>query len=158
MPVDINGEIISDEKAGVSPFDSGFQYGFGLYETFFVKDSKVAFYPEHISRLKSSLKYFNLEVPYDFFERLRARILLLIHENSISDGRLRMTLTPGIWRLPLFRTEKINSVLNIQPISKQPDSVSLQISRVLKSPVPVFPPFVKITGNYPSILSYREAR
>lgn len=51
----INGAIVSAQRACVSVFDRGFNYGDGLFETLRAVDGVPAFMNEHLKRLKSGM-------------------------------------------------------------------------------------------------------
>ncbi len=56
--IDINGALYNETDLPLSPLDSSVYYGFSVYETFYVKNKKVAFFDEHMMRLKTSCNFF----------------------------------------------------------------------------------------------------
>lgn len=59
----INGEIISEDKARISPNNPGFLFGEGLFETIRADDGVPFLLTKHLLRLRSGLKYLNIEAP-----------------------------------------------------------------------------------------------
>jgi len=154
----VDGKKIPSEDARISALDAGFIYGFAVYETFFVKDSRIPFFQEHMERMAKSIDFFKFPVEKSFYEDIKVQAKDLINSNQISQGRMRLTISPGNWVLPELKSEKITTVLSVSPISKSPMAVKLMTSRVRKTNDVFLPSFVKVTGNFPSLLSYREAR
>lgn len=156
--IDINGILYKDEEAKVSVFDSGFYYAFSAYETIFIKNSKPAFYQEHINRLQSSLDYIQCEVTLEFFKFLKMRVKKIIEVNSIQDGKLRIVVTPGDFDFFRSNEKKINSILIIQKLGSPKKSISMSLTNIKKPSPPLFPPTVKVTANPYSLFSFREAQ
>ena len=51
----MNGEFVEQEALRISPFDHGFLYGLGFFETFRTYDGNVPFIEMHYERLLRSL-------------------------------------------------------------------------------------------------------
>ena len=60
----LNGEIIEEKSARISPFDRGFLWGDGVYEVTPCFDGKLYRLDDHIDRLYRSLKYVRIEAGY----------------------------------------------------------------------------------------------
>ncbi|GLY11591.1 aminodeoxychorismate lyase [Pseudobacillus badius] len=56
MFIYLNGEVVSREQAVISPFDHGFLYGMGVFETFRVYNGHPFLMDDHLDRLNRSLK------------------------------------------------------------------------------------------------------
>ncbi|KAB7705362.1 aminodeoxychorismate lyase [Bacillus aerolatus] len=56
MFVYVNGEIVPKEQAKISPFDHGFLYGIGVFETFRIYNGHPFLLDDHLDRLNSSLR------------------------------------------------------------------------------------------------------
>ncbi|MCT4593782.1 MAG: aminotransferase class IV [Anaeromicrobium sp.] len=65
-----------------------YQYGYGLFETIKVEDSKLIFLDDHIKRLVSSTPKINM--PLEPLKNLRNRALLYMKENNIKNGILKI--------------------------------------------------------------------
>jgi branched-chain amino acid aminotransferase/para-aminobenzoate synthetase component 1 len=92
----LNGEFIDARDAGISPFDRGFLYGDGLFETLRADRGQVHLLEEHLSRLARSAKELRLEHPRTLdFEGLTREILL---RNGLEKGaaRVRIVVSRGI--------------------------------------------------------------
>jgi 4-amino-4-deoxychorismate lyase len=153
--IDLNGSLVSEDSLPFSPLDASAYYGFSVYETFYVKNSKVAFFEEHCNRLKSSCEYFQFPTPKK--EDLKQRIKNLISNTSIEHGRLRLIVSPGKFS-EVISPKSTTSVIKIEQITSTPNDIKLLITSVRKPEPSVFPPFVKISSNIVSLLSYREAK
>ena len=91
--IDINGVLYNEDDLVLSPLDASVFYGFSVYETLYIKNKKVAFYDEHLLRLKTSCDFFNIQFPDS--GDLKIRIKKLIEKDNIIDGRLRVITSPG---------------------------------------------------------------
>ena len=56
----MNGEFIRAEDLKISPFDHGFLYGAGFFETFRTYDGNVFLFQEHMDRLNARFR--NIEL------------------------------------------------------------------------------------------------
>lgn len=59
----INGTIVSEDQACISPFDRGFLLGDGLFETLLVKGDKVYAFEAHWQRFQKSAFRLNMRSP-----------------------------------------------------------------------------------------------
>ena len=64
MMVFLNNRILSMEEATISPFDRGFLFADGVYESIRTYNKKLFRYKDHLERLRRSLK----EIKIDFRE------------------------------------------------------------------------------------------
>ena len=153
--IDLNGSIVSEDTLPFSPLDASAYYGFSVYETFYVKNSKVAFFEEHYNRLKNSCEYFQFPTPT--IGDLKLRIKNLISKTAVEHGRLRLIVSPGNIS-ELLSPKSITSIIKIEQITSIPNDIKLLITSIRKPEPAIFPPFVKISSNIVSLLSYREAK
>ena len=100
----INGELVDENAAQISPFDHGLLTGDGVFETLIAYGSQPFATTLHWERLRRSAAAFGLDVPGD--EELNAACEETIRANGISPARIRVTITGG--RAPLG-SEKGNS-------------------------------------------------
>ncbi len=94
----LNGELLPREDARISPFDHGFLYGYGLFET-------VRAYPgmahkrlfrldRHLARLRTSARMLGIEVlPPE--AKLAQAAYSVLEANGLQDARLRITVSLG---------------------------------------------------------------
>lgn len=90
----MNGEYIDSEELHISPFDHGFLYGLGFFETFRTYNGKVPFLKEHMARLKEALQKYRIEFPYTI-EELQKVIVALNDANDEEDGYFRLNVSAG---------------------------------------------------------------
>lgn len=93
--VNINGELIHRDKAGISPFDSAVQGGDAVWEGLRVYNGRIFKLTEHLERLRSSAKALAFaEIPTN--DRMTGEIRKTLEANGMSDGvHIRLTLTRG---------------------------------------------------------------
>ena len=94
--VNINGELIPRDRAGISPFDSAVQGGDAVWEGLRVYNGRIFKLIEHLDRLESSAK----ALAFDIFppqEDIIAEIKRTLEANEMRDGvHIRLTLTRGV--------------------------------------------------------------
>ena len=94
--VNINGQLIHRDQAGVSPFDSVVQGGDGVWEGLRLYDGRIFRLTAHLDRLRDSAKAlaFPLIPSHDVFRNELRRTL---EGNGMHDGvHIRLTLTRGV--------------------------------------------------------------
>ena len=94
--ININGELIHRDTAGISPFDSAVQGGDAVWEGLRVYNGRVFKLTEHLDRLRSSAKALAFaEIPSN--ERMTEEIRKTLAANGIRDAaHIRLTLTRGV--------------------------------------------------------------
>ncbi|MEK7702567.1 MAG: aminotransferase class IV [Nitrospirota bacterium] len=93
MWVYVNDHFVSEEKATVSAFDSGFLYGNGLFETLRSYNGKIFLLTEHLTRLQKGAK--RLAIPIPDSTILEKRLIETLKKNQLRDAMLRLTITSG---------------------------------------------------------------
>jgi len=88
--------------------DPGYLYGYGVFETLNVYESKVIFFQEHMNRLKSSSSLIGLEFAFDDTEILND-CNKMIKENHFDCGALRITHSKGSKHNNLIITARENN-------------------------------------------------
>ncbi|MBI5587252.1 MAG: aminotransferase class IV [Deltaproteobacteria bacterium] len=96
----MNGSIVPENRAAVSVFDRGLNYGDGLFETMKAAGGKVEFLKDHLSRLKKGLSL--LGFPAGSLKALEHDIkdgavqrLLKANGLQVKTAYLRVTVTRG---------------------------------------------------------------
>ena len=89
----INGELVPEASARVSPFDHGLLTGDGVFETLLARDGTVFAVRRHLERLARSAVALGLRVPSA--DVLRAALRDVMESNGLTDARLRITVTGG---------------------------------------------------------------
>lgn len=94
--ININGELIHRDKAGISPFDSAVQGGDAVWEGLRVYDGRIFKLHEHLDRLRSSaLALAFTDIP--LHSEIISEIKRTLEANNMRDGvHIRLTLTRGV--------------------------------------------------------------
>ena len=104
--VNIGGELVHRDEAGVSPFDSLVQGGDGVWEGLRLYDGKIYALSAHLDRLANSAKAMAFdEIPSH--EEITAELKKTLEANEMTDGvHIRLTLSRGtkITCVPCSRT------------------------------------------------------
>ncbi|OBA08323.1 4-amino-4-deoxychorismate lyase [Bacillus subtilis] len=93
----VNGRYIEEKDAVLSPFDHGFLYGIGVFETFRLYEGRPFLLDWHIERLKRALEDLQIEYTVSKHEILEM-LDKLLWLNDIKDGnaRVRLDISAGI--------------------------------------------------------------
>lgn len=92
--VAINGRILPEGEACISPLDRGFLYGDGLFETLKAEAGRVHFLDLHLERLRTAARC--LRIPFPEEQDLGATIRALLAKNRIRGvASVKICLTRG---------------------------------------------------------------
>ena len=96
LRININGELIHRDEAGISPFDSAVQGGDAVWEGLRLYAGRIFKLNEHLDRLRSSA----LALAFDQIpshEQITDEIKRTLAANTMTDGvHIRLTLTRGV--------------------------------------------------------------
>src|SRR5262249_42817383 len=94
--VNINGELVYRDKAGISPFDSAGQGGDAVWEGLRLYDGRIFKLHEHLDRLERSASALSFaEIPRR--EKIIEEIKRTLAANKMRDGvHVRLTLSRGV--------------------------------------------------------------
>jgi branched-chain amino acid aminotransferase len=94
--VNINGQLLHRDKAGISPFDSAVQGGDAVWEGLRLYNGRIFKLHEHLERLERSARALSFaEIPTH--EKIIEEIRRTLAANKMSDGvHIRLTLTRGV--------------------------------------------------------------
>ena len=94
--VNINGQLIHRDKAGISPFDSSVQGGDAVWEGLRLYCGRIFKLCEHLARLRRSAEALAFpEIPSD--EKITDEIKRTLAANQMRDGvHIRLTLSRGV--------------------------------------------------------------
>ena len=94
--VNINGQLVHRDKAGISPFDSAVQGGDAVWEGLRLYKGRIFKLHEHLDRLERSARALSFaEIPAR--ERIIEEIKRTLAANKMTDGvHIRLTLTRGV--------------------------------------------------------------
>ncbi|MFH0862126.1 MAG: aminodeoxychorismate synthase component I [Candidatus Altiarchaeota archaeon] len=94
MKAYVDGRMVDESEASVSPLDYGMLYGYGIYETMRADGGRVFRLGRHLARLREAARLVDIPLPWsdkDFREMIRSTL----QENRLSDAYVRMTITRG---------------------------------------------------------------
>ncbi|MBE9536955.1 MAG: aminotransferase class IV [Proteobacteria bacterium] len=116
----VNGEFVEEDKATISPFNRGFLYGDGLFETVRSYKGRLFALEDHFLRMEESAAFLRIPLPFDF-KQLQELLQLLLKKNKLEtdDGRVRINLARGGAKKGLFAEEGIPSelVITVEAVS-----------------------------------------
>jgi branched-chain amino acid aminotransferase len=95
----LNGQLIPRSKAKLSPFDHGFLYGYGLFETMRAYRGHIFRLDRHLARLRHSaqslgLTHSSLNI-VEGKQSLETACLGTLEANKLKNARLRLTVSAG---------------------------------------------------------------
>jgi branched-chain amino acid aminotransferase len=106
----LNGELVPEPEAGISPFDHGLLVGDGVFETCKVIGGQAFALTRHLQRLDRSAAGLGLELPGHV--QLRRAVAAAIDANGGETvGRLRIVVTSGTGPLASGRGETLPTVV-----------------------------------------------
>ena len=88
----LNGALVPRSRARISPFDLGFLYGYGLFETMRAYSGHIFRLHKHLERLKQSAALIGL--PLNAFD-LEKACYDTLKANQLDDARIRLTVSMG---------------------------------------------------------------
>jgi 4-amino-4-deoxychorismate lyase len=113
----LNGEVIKEEDARISPFDHGFLYGMGLFETFRVYEGHPFLLKDHLKRLNSSLKELGIQKLL-VIDEVIDMVHELLEKNSLKNAYIRLNISAGIGAvgLPMEPYEHPTVMMFVKPL------------------------------------------
>lgn len=90
----MNGEYMPAEELRISPFDHGFLYGLGFFETFRTYQGKPLFLELHYARLLQALTTYRITMPYTLSE-VADIVAKLVEFEGGQDGYFRLNVSAG---------------------------------------------------------------
>lgn len=90
----MNGEYLKAEDLRISPFDHGFLYGLGFFETFRTYGDKVFEWDMHMERLHAALSQYHIHLAYSS-EALLEVVQHLNKQSNGQDGYFRLNVSAG---------------------------------------------------------------
>lgn len=88
----LDGSLVPLSQARISPFDLGFLYGYGLFETMRAYSGHIFRLKRHLERLSQSAKLLGL--PLNAFD-LEKACYDTLQANKLKDARIRLTVSIG---------------------------------------------------------------
>jgi branched-chain amino acid aminotransferase len=161
--VNINGELVHRDKAGISPFDSAVQGGDAVWEGLRLYNGRIFKLHEHLDRLERSARALSFaEIPPR--EKILEEIKRTLAANKMRDGvHIRLTLTRGV-KITSGMDPRLNRsgpTLIVLAEHKVPvyakTGLSLMTSRIRRPPPDVLDPRIHHANLLNSILAKIEA-
>lgn len=90
----LNGRLISGSRARLSPFDHGFLYGYGLFETMRAYNGHIFRLDRHLGRLRRGAQSLGLAARVAGLD-LETPCLRVLEANRLREARLRLTISAG---------------------------------------------------------------
>jgi branched-chain amino acid aminotransferase len=90
----LNGKIVDESEARLSPFDRGFALADGVFETIRVRHGAPLWLADHFARLRLGADCLGIPVPWDD-GAMDVGIASLVSESGHADSAVRVTLTRG---------------------------------------------------------------
>lgn len=91
----VNGEIQAAHAVSISPYEHGFLYGAGLFETFRTYGGHPFLLKDHLARLRSGAAEYALQLPDSLEEEVRLAVQKLLKANHLADGYFRLNVSGG---------------------------------------------------------------
>ncbi len=161
--VNINGQLLHRDRAGVSPFDSAVQGGDAVWEGLRLYNGRIFKLREHLDRLRSSALALAFAV-IPSHDEIIEQIKRTLAANAMRDGvHIRLTLTRGV-KITSGMDPRLNQAgptLIVLAEHKPPvydqDGVRLITSSVRRPPPDCLDPKIHHCNLIPSILAKIEA-
>lgn len=99
----MNGQYIEEHDLKISPFDHGFLYGLGFFETFRTYEGKAVYLQEHFSRLLQALKEYRIRFPYTIDEL--SDVIEKLNAQDGKEGYFRLNVSAGAHPIGLAPSE-----------------------------------------------------
>ena len=124
LEVWLDGHFVSVEQARISPFDSGFQHGVGLFETMYAANGNVFRLTAHIERLAASARTLKM-TQFLRTSALADAVSATVQHNQLEQARVRLTLTAGPLDFRAKDAMEVNPTILIhaQPPTQYPDAI-----------------------------------
>ncbi|WP_416148142.1 aminodeoxychorismate lyase [Salipaludibacillus sp. HK11] len=115
----INGSFTKKEDIQISPFDHGFMYGLGLFETFRTYKGHPFLLDDHFQRLTESAETMNINMPKYNRDETKEIIEELLRLNNMEDAYFRWNVSAGERNIGLStdQYEQPNTIIYVKPLS-----------------------------------------
>ena len=160
MIVYFNKEFKLLTSANISPFDRGFLFADGVYESIRTYNGKLFRYKDHLDRLKKSIK--EIRIDFKEFDSLENIIYELIKKNNIeSEALVYLQITRGsaIPRTHSFPKEKISPTLfvSVKEFTEDFEEQSKGVKVILQEDIRWLRCDIKSTSLLPVVLASQKA-
>jgi len=127
LKVWLNGELVDEADARISPSDHGFLLGDGVFETLRTYDGRLGMLAEHLERLEAGAQVLGLPAPDRAV--IAGGAQALVSEVARTDVRVRITLTSGPGPPGLVRGDAPATLLiTAGPLAPLPETANAVIA------------------------------
>lgn len=159
MYVYMNGQLAKKDEVTISPFDHGFLYGLGVFETFRIYNGHPFLLDDHLERLNESL--YVLDIDAEFTREDTVKILdVLLSKNNFKDAYIRFNVSAGNGEIGLQTGKYLdpNIIVFAKPLPPAGDmSEKKAVLLELKRNTPEGPERLKSHHYLNNVLAKREA-
>lgn len=158
----LDGKILPETEARVSPFDRGLLYGDAVFETVRVYDGRAHALDAHLARLRRSCDLTGIPYPADVAWGSEV-VPALLRANGLREASVRITVTRGTG--PGFApmqdvTPTVMAIATPVPYAPElyEEGVAVLLSQVRKTPAATLDPRLKSVNYLPHVLARAEAK
>tara|TARA_X000001036_G_scaffold202216_1_gene189930 strand:+ start:1956 stop:2792 length:837 start_codon:yes stop_codon:yes gene_type:complete len=134
MWVFLNGRILREDKARISPLDRGFTFADGVYEVIPSYNNKRFLFEEHLTRLKKSLNKLFIPCP-QVLDELNSILSELHKKNGFKNQLFYIQITRGVQDIRSHEAESeilptvfiTSQNLDLNPYRNNPDKKGLSV-------------------------------
>jgi len=160
MLVFLNDKIIPIEESCISPFDRGFLFADGVYESIRTYNRKLFRYEDHLDRLKRSLR--ETRINFDGLSSIENIIYELIRKNNVENEALvylQITRGTAFPRTHSFPVEKTTPTLfiSVKEFKEDFEEQSNGVKVILQEDVRWLRCDIKSTSLLPVVLANQKA-
>jgi 4-amino-4-deoxychorismate lyase len=130
----VNGQYVDAAHAAISPYDHGYLYGLGVFETFRIYEGHPFLFDDHYRRLRKALSELNI-----CWNMTKEEVLAVLHQllerNKLKNAYIRFNVSAGTGEIGLQTDEYENptTIVFIKPMPSQ-DSIIEKEGVLLKQP------------------------
>src|SRR3954468_1703194 len=161
--VNINGELVHRDKAGVSPFDSAVQNGDAVWEGLRLYKGRIFRLQQHLDRLRKSAAMLRYE-KYPTDEYLIDQLRRTLNANKMTDGvHIRLTVSRGVKYTsgldPRINTKGCSMFIlaEFKPPVYDKAGITLMTAKIRRPPANVLDQHIHSCNQLTSILAKIEA-
>lgn len=130
-----NGQYVEEDSVRISPFDHGFLYGMGLFETIRLYDGHPFLINDHLSRLNQGLMDMCIDLVMDEDE-MATVLKQLMDRNNLKHARVRINVSAGegIVGLPNQHYQNPTILIFISALPESNELLQVKSLKVLTLP------------------------
>jgi branched-chain amino acid aminotransferase len=123
LEVWLNGSLVDERDACISPSDRGFLLGDGVFETLRSYSGRLPTLREHLERLAAGARALGIALPA--LGELEQGAAALLSASGLADARLRITVTSGAGPPGLARGEaEPTLMITVSPLPERPGAAT----------------------------------